>query len=76
MFHSLGTADFSKEIDPNVWMNAMLQSEIPGQFYPEEFREWADCVLEEWNIVQEDITPQYCREIYIHLAASDDTTST
>jgi hypothetical protein len=41
LYHSFlpGTVEFSKEFDPNLWMEAMLnESEAPQEFYPEEFK--------------------------------------
>ncbi len=50
-------------------MKAMLsESQSPDEFYPVQFKEWADYVIEELNMAQEDITSQYCEEVYMYLA--------
>ena len=66
--YSLGTENYWKEIDSKVWLNAMFnESEQPGQFYTNNFKQWADLALQEFNMVQEDIGIFDCKDIYLHL---------
>ena len=54
----IGTTDYSKPIDSLVWINAMInESESPGKFFSDEFKDWSDAVLDEIGLTQEDITP-------------------
>jgi hypothetical protein len=42
----VGGSDQSKEIDVNVWIDAMLnESMSPPSFYPAEFEDWANDVI-------------------------------
>ena len=62
--------DYAKDVNWRVWVNAMLyESESPEQFYPPEFQQWADYIMEEeLSMIQEDITPHCCEHVYIYLA--------
>ena len=66
---TVGTQDYSKSINSYVWMNAMInESEAPGMFYSNEFKEWADYVIQEdFNMDQDCITLRNCRDLYLHL---------
>ena len=43
------------------------ESESPGKFFSDEFKDWSDAVLDEIGLTQEDITPQCCKDIYLYL---------
>lgn len=67
-FAIAGTEDHAKDLNPTVWVNAMAtESEQPGEFYSTEFKNWADKVLDEININQDDITSHNCKQVYLHL---------
>ena len=64
LINSLGTENYWKEVNSEVWLNAMLnESEPPGQFYSDNFKQWADIVLQELSMLQEFLSG----DIYLYL---------
>ena len=68
----VGTQDYSKNFDVNIWLRAMVsESQSSPPFYSNEFKEWADFILrEELGMTQEDITQTSCRGVYLYLATN------
>ena len=68
-YNIIGTQDYSMDFDANIWLRAMVsESDSPPPFYSEEFKEWADFILqEELEMTQEDITQGSCRGVYLYL---------
>ena len=66
--------DCIKPIDSAMWVKAFLDESVePQPFYPDEFKEWADDILEEdFDLIQEQITSLICKELYLYLVSMEE----
>lgn len=60
----IGTVDCIKPVDSAIWVKAFLdETAEPKPFYPDNFKEWADNILEEdFDLTQQQITSLMCEE--------------
>ena len=65
--------DCIKPIDSTIWVKAFLDETVePQPFYPDEFKEWADDIIEDFNLTQEQITSLLCKELYLYLVSMEE----
>ena len=70
----IGTVGCIKPIDSAMWVKAFLDESVePQPFYSDEFKEWADDILEEdFDLIQEQITSLICKELYLYLVSMEE----
>lgn len=66
--------DCIKPIDSAIWVKAFLDETVePQPFYPDEFKEWADDILEDdFNLTQEQIISLIYKELYLYLVSMEE----
>lgn len=71
-----GASDCLKPGTSDIWVRAYLnESSDTPPFFPTHFKIWADEVLEtDFNITQNEILPNMCKYVYLHLISQDPPT--
>ena len=74
-FHA-GTSDSLKPVDGGLWARAYLTQTVEAPpFYTRAFQMWADDILsEDFGLTQADISPLYCKELYLYLISLEPPT--